>query len=146
MSVPPRTTKDAVVAILTPGGDYDGTSDLTPFIAAASDLVDQVLGNFQLSRTRIALSSVGKVNLETWLAAAMYAFSDQTVRSRNTGKASGQFQGNQDGAFLETNKYGRMACMIDTSRILKPLVEGRIAGIVWLGKVPSNQIPYDQRN
>jgi hypothetical protein len=139
--IPPRCTAEDVQAVLTPGGDYDGTSDLTVFIETASDLVDTVVAAGGLSRTGILLSVSIQKRLETWLAAAMYCFSDQQEKSGNTGPANSQYRG-QDGLFLESNMYGRMACMIDVSRILKPLVEGRVAGISWLGKTPSNQIPY----
>lgn len=142
----PRVTESAVKAILDPGEDCDDIALLTPFLEAASTLVDSVVSvGATHGRLGLTLSTKQQAQLETWLAAAMYCFSDQQVQSQNAGGANVTYSGN-GGEFLETNRYGRMACMIDVTRVLKPLVEGRVAGFAWLGKVPSNQIPYSQRN
>lgn len=75
-----RTTKKAVQDLLLPGGDYDGKSDLTPFIDTASSIV-----------TRVNTCAIAKGNtltvaelelIERWLAAHCYQQSDKGYQSR----------------------------------------------------------------
>jgi hypothetical protein len=139
-----RTNPDEVKAILLK--DYDGRADLTPFIAEASALVDTVVAvGGRMGKLKLSLSTTQQAQIEMNLAAAMYCFSDPQFISDNAGRSSATRRG-ENGAFLEASTYGRKACMLDVTRVLKPLVEGRVAGFQWLGKVPSDQIPYCERN
>ncbi len=139
----PRTDATAVRAVL--GRNYDGSSDLAPFIAAAGAIVDGVAEcataqGLTLGDDRLAL-------LETWLAAHCYAQMDPTYTAKSTGGASGSYTG-QTGMYLEGTRYGQMAVTLDTSGCLASgASSGRAvtAGASWLGKRPSEQLTYDER-
>lgn len=137
-----RTTPDKVAAVLQPGSDYDGKSDLYPFIDWATSMVDFVVNNAsKYGRT----APTDLATLETWLAAHAYKQSDQQLQNKSQGGVSGSFRG-QTGEGLKGTLYGRTALSFDTSRILAAIDEGRIAGSAWLGKPPSSQIAYKDRS
>ena len=139
-----RTTVDQVAAILAPGNDWDGKSELAPFIEAASAQVDFIVANAS-KYGRTALSTAQQELVERWLAAALLKMSDQQLASSVAGRSSGQFRGTSaDG--LCSNKYGETACLLDTSRMHKPISEGRIASAAWTGKSVPDQIDYKDRN
>lgn len=144
-----RTTKDHVKDILTPGHDYDTIENpiLDPFLTAANKLVNVVV-TWPTPPTGLSLDDgVGStaVEVEAWLAAGIYKMSDQQLKSSQAGRSSGQFRG-ESGKRSESNKYMEQACMLDYSRVLAPLLDGRIAGATWLGKLLSEQIPYSERD
>jgi hypothetical protein len=138
-----RTTSDAVQAILL--ADYDSVNrpDLTPFIDTASAVVNRVAvccltKNKPLTATELEL-------VERWLAAHCYCMSDQPYRSRKTEKAEGVFQGNS-GMNLDATKYGQTANMIDYSGCLAAIAKKRLVKILWLGKYPTEQIDYVEKD
>ena len=139
-----RTTAAAVQAVLLPGNDYDGTSSLEPFMAAANNSIDAYIVAVAQYKSVTVTSTLAEL-LERWLAAFFYKMSDQQYQSKNSGKSSASFRGTT-GTDLSSNTYGVAVRMMDPYRVLAPLMEGRIASTVWLGKVPSEQIPYEQRN
>lgn len=98
--------------------DYDGTTDLTPFIATASATVDRV-ANCAI-RKRQALSAVELELVERWLAAALYQCADRGYQSRSNQGASGQFTG-ETGQGYEATQYGQEAMRIDWSGCLRNL-------------------------
>lgn len=135
-------------------GDYgqqeDGTTpDLMPFLYAASRVVDQVvalapsrpLAFFQ----KIASDTQTLELIERYLAAHFYVQSDQNLASKSTAGASGNYQG-QTGKGYEGSKYGLLALRVDYSGTLDVLDKRRFASAGWIGKVPSEQIPYDERD
>lgn len=136
-----RTTSAEVQAVLLE--DYNGTSDLTMAIRSASAIVDRVaVCAAQKGKT---LSSEELTLIETWLAAHNYALSDRIFTQKATGKASGAFAGQYEKG-LDATPYGQNAQLIDFSGCLKNLYNQQTAGGVWLGKPPSEQIPYNQRD
>lgn len=141
-----RNTEEAVKDVLAPGHDYDTIEGppLTPFLDLAYELVNEAVSKAP-DYGRTAMSTAVATHVEKWLAAGLYKLSDQQLRSSQAGRSSGQFRG-QDGKKSEANMYLQAACMADTSKVLAPLLDGRIAGSSWLGKLPFEQIPYDQRN
>lgn len=143
-----RTTPDAVIDVLrngSEGGDYDDDNEpsLDGYIAAASVIVDRVYTcsvskNLTLSTTELEL-------VERWLTAHFYCMSDQTYASKNTTQASASFKG-QTGMGLEITNYGQMAKRLDYSGCLEAIDKRKFASVGWLGKFPSQQIPYEERS
>ena len=139
-----RTTQQAVTELLAPGRDYDGKSDLTLFIATANSRVNWVVAN-ATRYGKVSPSAADCVLIETWLAAHYYKQSDQQLQSSNAGRSSGQFRG-ITGEGLKSTLYGRTAIGLDTSRMLTAIDEGRIASAAWVGRPPSEQTDYVDRN
>ncbi len=124
-------------------GDYDGTRDLTPFIDAASAIVDRVVTC--ATAKGITLSASVLELIERWLAAHAYCLSDQTFASKSTAGASASFHG-QTGMHLESTRYGQMAAALDYSGCLNSIGNRRSAGGFWLGLPPSGQTDYADRD
>lgn len=144
-----RTTATLVIEIMKPGQDYDedDAPPLTLFIRSSSKLTDAWVAAIARYRPELAAPDTETQQLmETWLAAFFFKLSDQQYKTKNSGKASASFRGTE-GRGLELNMYGAGALGIDAPyRVLAPLYEGRIASTQWLGKAPSDQIPYDERD
>ncbi|MFA5056510.1 MAG: hypothetical protein WC485_00215 [Opitutaceae bacterium] len=136
----PRTDTTAVQGILL--DHYDGESSLTPFIDTATLVVDKIAANDSGSE----LTAADLEMIERYLAAHFYAHADQLLQSKSTGGASGQFQGRTDMGYDGT-LYGQTAKRMDVTgylaRIDMPMRPK--AGAAWLGKVPSQQIDYEDR-
>ena len=157
MSIPPRTTSALVQGIL--GADYgpipDGLTlpDLTPYIATASSVVDQIKtiaaaqnsGSLQLVPSDTGVGSQAEI-LERWLAAHFYCVMDPTYTQRSTMGASGGLEVGQAGKGFKSTKYGRMAVTMDYSMVLENLSEKKRARADWLGKPVSAQTPYVNRD
>lgn len=141
-----RTTSGLVQGVLL--SNYGAKSDgalpsLTPFIHIAN-----------LLTTRVAACAVAKgvprtadelIELETWLAAHFYTRSDTALASESTERASGAYQG-KTGMHLQASFYGQTAMDLDTSGCLAGLNSQKRASMTWMGKVPSEEIPYDWRS
>ena len=140
-----RTTETAVKGILLKDYDADDVPSLQPFIDSATVIVDRVK-TCAVDRSR-TLTTAELELIERWLAAHFYCQSDQTYASRNTGKSSGQFQG-QTGLQLDSSKYGQHAKALDYSGCLAALAgaERKVARGAWLGKPPSDQVDYEDRD
>lgn len=137
-----RTTADKVAAIL--GGDWDGNRPLVPFIDSVNGLVSKAV-------TLSATQPFGPIGTETaeilerWLAAWAYAMSDRPLDQKSTGRASGSFSG-KTAMHLDANTYGQTAMVLDVTGTLRALNEGRVASVAWLGKPPSEQTDYEDRD
>lgn len=136
-----RTTITAVQNLLD--SNYDMVTDLQQFIDSASNVVNQVATyatgmNRGLSNTTLEL-------VERWLACHLYAQVDMLYQSKSTGGASASFQG-QTEMNIGSTRYGQTAMNIDTSGALTAISKRSFAYGFWLGKPPSQQIPYNQRN
>jgi hypothetical protein len=142
----PRTTVGAVQKILMKDYDLDGLPSLEPFIATASALMDRIVTCAIDNGT--PLTDVETELIERWLAAHFYACSDRPYVSRTTDKAGATFAG-QTGMYLEATSYGQMAVTLDWSGCLSTLAAGGVTPVVgldWLGKAPSEQTNYDDRD
>ena len=138
-----RTTIGAVKGIMEPGRDYNGHTDLMPFIATANAVVNRVV-NLAVTARNMAIQSTDAELIERWLAAHFYCQSDKTYQSKSTQGASGSFTG-QTAMGLKSTLYGQTAKVMDPSGVLEAIDERKFAGGHWLGKVSSEWIPYDQR-
>lgn len=140
-----NTTTTAVQALLETSGDYDlvRRPSLQPFVDAAAAVMLRVIAC--ATAKSITLTTDEKELTERWLAAHLYAMQDQTYAAKNTQSAGGTFHG-QTGLYLDGTKYGQSAKMIDYSGCLAALGMRAVARGYWLGKAPSAQVPYQDRD
>lgn len=139
-----RTTSTQVQAILAPGRDYRSGDDLSPFMEAATAIVDRV--NTCATESGITLSSTELELVERWLSAHFYVSSNQTFASKKTGSAAATYQG-QTGTGFKSSKYGQAAINLDASGCLLKLDADAVqVGAYWLGKPPSEQTDYSERD
>ncbi len=136
-----RVNDDEVRGII----DDDVEIPMQPFITTATVMTDYV----DSCDTDNVLSANHLKEIERWLAAHYYAHRDQQYISRINVK----FQGGEPGVgTFDTTHWGRTAMGLDISgcltRLNKEAETGRkiSAGITWLGKAPSDQIDYVDRD
>lgn len=140
-----RTTEALVKAVLrlgSQGGDYDDANNpsLTRYIAAANLIVDRV-ATCATDRD-LDLTTAELTEIETWLAAHYYTKSDRVYSSRSTKSKSGQFV--LDPKVPEP--YKAAAIEMDASGCLAAILSRQRAGGFWLGKAPSEQTDYVDRD
>ncbi len=140
-----RTTTSLVQGILLGGQDYDTANlpSLEPYIDSASSLIDAVVA-CAIARHRPLTAAQAEI-IERWVSAHLYAMSDQTYAEKWTGKAKMVAHG-KTGMHLEATKYGQVAMDLDTSGCLVAITTRSRASLTWLGKPPSEQIPYADRD
>jgi len=139
----PRTTQDRVKQVLRAGevdADYDGSTDLTPYIEMAGLLVDNGTP-FALDKG-MPWSAAQKEMLERVAAAHYYTMADPIYKSASTAGASAQFAGNPERG---GERYKDMLIGLDPSGVMHALLDRLTAGVAWLGKNPSDQIAYKDR-
>lgn len=138
-----RTTAPAVKGILLKDYDTRRSPSLDPFILTANAMVDRL--SVRAGEVGISVSSATLELIERWLAAHCYVMSDRAFAENSTSSASAVYQG-QTGMNLDASFYGQTAQTLDPTGLLAVLNK-RSAGpsVVWLGKNPSQQIPYEQR-
>lgn len=138
-----RTNSAAVIDIL--GRDYDSSNSpsLTGYIDSASLMIDNVVAC--ATRKGKTQSTAELELLERWVAACLYGMSDKPFSSKSTSGASGAFAG-QTGQGLDANLYGQTAQNLDSSGCLRNIQKQQVAGGSWLGKPPSEQIDYENRD
>lgn len=127
--MPIRTTEAEVEAIIA----VESTADLTPFIAAASALVDTVVEQ----DTDGALTDERLLLIETWLAAHFYTVFDPRPTLERAGTVEVSYQ-SKVGLYLATSHYGQMAMTLDTTGTLRKLSETGVPtklslSVTWLG-------------
>ncbi len=119
---------------------------LTGFIEAASAFIDDVVVCVA-EKELTPLSSARLELLERWVAAHLYCQSDKAFMSKSTGGASASYQG-QTGMYFESTLYGQTAMRLDPSGCLQAAggKEIQVASGFWLGRPPSAQTDYRDRN
>ena len=123
-------------------GNWDKKTNLGPFIAGASAIVDRIKA---CAATRsLALSDAELKEIERWLSAHFYCRVDKTYQSKNTGAASAQFTG-QTGMSLDSTEYGQTAMNLDWSGCLSALSKRAFAHSTAVGRSPSDQLTSDER-
>lgn len=134
------TTPSAVQSIL--GRHYDRSTDLTPFIETAARITQRVASK----DAGAELTSVDLELIERWLAAHFYAQADPILQSTSVGKSGGVFEGKTDMG-LKNTRYGLQALALDASGYLTKISNGVVkVGMKWLGKPPSEQTDYEDRD
>ncbi len=124
-----RTTQELVGAVV----ELDSTIDVTPFIADANILVDDLCLESGYSDAKLT-------RIETWLAAHLYAVRDPRVSSESAGPVSATYQ-YRLGLFLAGTMQGQQAMLLDTAGNLanlnKDIENGKknpaVAKILWMG-------------
>jgi hypothetical protein len=136
-----RTSVIAVAGILGTqdgagrAGNYDGTTDLAPFIDTASSVVDDLAAAYR--DASLSLSTSKAELIERWLAAHYYTQLDPLYASRATAGGSGSFR---DQSYLSVAKN------LDPSGLLAGILETQVASGGWLGKLDGEKFTYDERN
>lgn len=139
-----RTTDTAVKAILGILYNTETNPSLTAFIDSASVMVDNAVSCATLNGVTITDASLER--MEAYLAAHLYGLQDQFLSEERTGKAAGKYQG-MTGKGLDATTYGQMAKRFDPSGCLSQADEGvSLVSLNWLGKPPSEQIDYLDRD
>ena len=138
-----RASEDDLRALVS----SDPSLSVSIFIDTASSLIDKV----ESCDTANELSAKDLRLIETWLAAHFYAIRDQQYQAKTTEGASATFQG-QTGMYLDSTQWGQQAITLDITQCLAKInaeaKEGgkRTASLEWLGKPPSEQIDYVDRD
>jgi len=138
-----RTTSEAVRAILVSGKQYDGSTNLDPFVLTANALTDQV--NTEATARGVTISAALLERIECFLSAHFYAHADQLYAESRTEGASAVFQGSW-GKGLESTQYGQTAMVLDYSGTLRAISQGVKIGLEWLGIPKSEQTEYEDRD
>ncbi len=138
-----RTSQEAVEGILGDNYDKAADTDLTPFIRTANVLIDEVVTC--ATGRGITLATALLVELECWVAAHLYGHSDQFYSEKETGDAQAKFQG-ETKMNLQSTQYGQTAITLDVSGCLASISSGARASVAWLGRPPSAQTPYVDRD
>lgn len=139
-----RTTPSDVQAVLQSDYDSSTSPDLDPYIRSANLMVDRVVTC--ATAKGITLTTDEKLWIETWLAAHLYACSDRPLDQKNTADSGGRFSGTT-GMRLEATLYGQHAMALDYSGCLEALFQRRNRITArWLGRPPSEQTDYDDRD
>lgn len=122
--------------------EYDSDISLTPFIRMANVLTDRV----SEKDTDSLLSDNELAEIERWLSAHFYETRDHELSSEINEKAEGTYVG-QFAKGLERTRAGQNAMLFDETGYLRRISNGTvIAKAVWLGKAPSNQTDYADRD
>jgi len=122
--------------------DYDDTIDLMPFIKMANILTNRVAAK----DTGSLLGSDVLAQIETLLAGHFYRSRDHGVASESIEGASVVYT-DQFGKGLESTRQGRNALLFDETGYLRRISCGVVmAKAAWLGKAPSDQINYVDRD
>jgi hypothetical protein len=140
-----RTDAATVKALLrngSVGGDYDDTNnpDLTYHIRAANSFVNRV--NTCATAKGYTLTSDELTDIETAVAAHFYTKSDRVYQSKSTMGASGAFV--LDPQVPEP--YKSLAMEMDPSGCVNALLNRQRVGGYWLGRPPSEQTDYVDRD
>lgn len=138
-----RTTDTAVKAILLKDYDANRVPDLTPFIEAASAIVDDIIAC--AAETGAAITTERRELVERWLSAHFYKMSDKEHNSASNLGASASFTG-QFAMGFDSTRYGQMAQRLDNTDCLENIDKTQQVRLDWLGLRPSEQTDYDQRD
>ena len=139
-----RTNEGLVKGVLTQDYNERKLPALLPFMTAANSLVDDVIEC--ASSKGVAVSDAKAELIETWLAAHFYKYAyDRQFSNKSTAGASGSYTG-QTAMYLEGTTYGHTAIVLDRSLCLVNFSKQQVAGGFWMGKAPSEQIDYVDRD
>lgn len=134
----PRTTSSRVESILV--SDYDGETDLTIYIESANSMTTDIAECAEENGTTLSATKLELI--EAWLSAYFYALMDKPFVRKQTADASAEFQVAKD----RSNNYLQGAMSLDPTGCLAALSSGNNAQAYWLGKPPSEQIDYVDRD
>lgn len=127
-----RIVEDDLTALLL---DWEAGANLLTFIQTANILTDKVAECAIDKGT--PLSAAVLKEIERYLAAHFYSVYDSRYLKKKTERASGEF------ALLP---FLDQAKLLDTSGCLDSFTSNKTARMDWLGKPPSTQIDYVDRD
>jgi len=127
-----RTTADLVKGVLLADYDTVNSPDLGPFIYSASFIVDDLVLIGGQRNPVVSFSTAKQEILERWSGAYFYSLSDKPYASTSVEGASATFLVNK----TDPNPYYSGAVNLDTSGILKMLLDRKTATIFWPGGDP----------
>jgi hypothetical protein len=135
-----RTTTGLVKELLQRDYDLRNSPPLTRHIKSASLIVDRMVA-CAVSKG-ITLTDDETLEIETWVAAYRYTHNNPVYTSKSTDGRSGSFL--RDG---NENPYKKGALELDPSGCLAGLLNPKKAraGFSWLGKRPTDAVPYTDR-
>ena len=105
-----RTTSAKVQSILVTNYQYDGTTDLTPFMDMAGVITDRVKTCSDAEKSPLTETELEMV--ERLLSAHFYKHADQALESKNTDGASAKFQAKTD-LYLASTSFGQDSMLLD---------------------------------
>lgn len=138
-----RTNEGEVKKVLMRDYDSQNCPTLLPFIRTASVVTDRI--ETCAAAKDITLTSTELELIERWLAAHFYSCSDRPFLEKTTGRSKAVFQG-KTSMNLDSSHYGQTAKLIDTSGCLEALDKRKKVRVSWLGKPPSEQTDYVDRD
>lgn len=126
------TNPDAVAKLLG-SQNYDGATDLQPFIDSADILIQNI--PVYASNTNQTIATNQLEIIERWLAAHLYAINNPTAArsSIGTGGVNLGLQG-QSTLNLRSTRWGQNAIMLDFTGYLNSIDNRAVARINWLGR------------
>jgi len=104
--------------------NIDTSVSLTEFIGIANRLVTAVCGDSGYSAATLK-------DIETYIAAHLYAVKDRPASQEKVGEASVTYMG-QSGMFLDSTQYGQTAKLLDYKGCLTELGK-KTPSLKWLG-------------
>lgn len=131
--MPQRTTKQAVQTILGYNWDSKSFPDVTPFIVAASAIIDQAAPIASRRFPSLGWTDSLAELLERYLAAHFYCKADPTFMAKTTGGASGTMQRSSEQQGFQSTDYGRAACEMDVTGVLSAIGKRQIASMYHAG-------------
>ena len=137
-----RTTLANVQAVLA--DNWDDSTSVQPYIDSATVVVDRVVTC--ATKRGKTLTATEEELVERWLAAHFYCVMDPLYTTRSTAGASGGFQRKPATDDFGSTDYGMQATRIDPSGCLNAIGKRAVASMTWLGKPPSAQTAYEDRD
>lgn len=135
-----RSSTEEIGAIIR---DYDPDIDMIPFIRMANVLTDRV----SEKDTGSLLNSAELAEIERWLAAHFYETRDHEIAEELISKFTQGIYVGEFGKGLERTRAGQNAMLFDETGYLRRISKGVVvAKISWLGKPPSAQTNYADRD
>lgn len=125
------------------GRNYDDKTPLTSFLKSANVVVNAVVRC--ATSKGVTLLDEQLERIECALACHYYQRADPGFSSKSTGRNGASFQG-QTGMMLQSTMYGQDALGMDPSGCLASMNNGGRVQMLWLGKPPSEQIDYADRD
>lgn len=142
-----RTSVDLIKELL--GRNYDRKSPLTGYLKSANVLTNNLVARASARGQPSDIELINDVatleRIECLLACHYYQRHDPGFQAKQTGRSGATFQG-QTGQRFSATPYGQDACAMDYTGILSSMEKGGKVTLTWLGKPPSSQIPYVDRN
>jgi hypothetical protein len=125
------------------GRNYDDKTSLQAFMKSANVVVNAIVTCAAAKGATLSTEQLERI--EAHLACHYYQRADPGFSSKNTGRSAAAFHG-QTGMMLQSTHYGQDAIGMDTSGCLSSFNNGGRTGMMWLGKPPSEQIDYVDRD